>query len=327
MPSIANIWGKLRNLNDAGLLDTLLLLGGNLIWVDGASGDDLGYGTKDSPVKTLLEAYTRARDGKHDIIVIKNTGNSASECTVRVDAAFTWAKECVHLVSQTPVMTMFSPRARLAPSSGTTAFAAFFTLSGNNCLFHNIQFWGGFTVGVANSKALTITGQRNMFVGCHIAGLADAASAADAGSRCLLINGGGENLFLDCVIGVDTVTRSAANASIEFAGATARNVFKRCIFPFFAGATSPLLVKTAAAGAMDRFQLFEECVMWNMGGSTIAGLCTLVAASGGYLIFVRPSVIRAITGFGTDAGSRTQTYITGPTDGNTVSGVGYNPNA
>lgn len=329
MASIDNIWGKLRNLNDAGLLDTLLLLGGNLIWIDGTNGSDSNYGTKEAPLKTLdgtNGAYARARDGKHDIIVIKSTGNAASECTVRLDAAFTWAKESVHLVAQTPVIPLFSPRARLAPTPTTTAFANFFTLSGNNCFFHNIQFWHGFNTGTTSAIAMTVSGQRNLFRNCHIAGMADNESADNANSRCVKLTGG-ENRFEDCVIGVDTINRSAANASIEFASGTARNVFDRCIFPIHADATTPLLVKVAAAAASDRFQLFRDCVVWNHGTSTIAGLCTLAAAMGGYLAFVRPIVLRSITGFGTDATSRGQIYITGPTDGSTVSGVGYNPNA
>lgn len=328
--SIDNIWNKLRDLNSDGVLDSLLYLGGKLIWVDGYNGNDTNDGTKNRPVKTIdgtKGAYARARDGKHDIIVIKSTGATAALSTVRLDAAYTQSKSNVHMVAQSPATPLFSPRARIAPTATTTAFANFFTLSGSGCYFHNIQFWHGFNTGTTSAIALTITGDRNHFNRCHIVGMGDAASGADAGSRCVKISDGDENFFENCVIGVDTVDRSAANASVEFASGAARNVFKGCIFPIRATATSVLLVKVAAAAGSDRFQLFDECVVWNHGTSTIAGLCTLAASMGGYLLFNKGTIVRSITGFGTDATSRGQIYITGPTDGSTVSGVGYNPNA
>lgn len=325
--SIENIWNKLRDLNDNGVLDTLMLLGGKLIWVDGANGNDANYGTKNSPVKTLEVAFAKATAGKHDVIVIKSSGGTIATSSVYVNAAFDWNKACTHLVAQSPVNPIFGPRARLCPTPTTTAFAAFFTVSVRNCLFHNISFVTEFDTGIDGSIPLTVTAPYNRFYRCQLAGMIDAASAAGSSSRCLKISGASENLFEECVIGVDTIPRSTANASIQFLSGSGRNIFKKCIFPIRATATSPLLVLTAASSAMDRFNLFEDCVIWNHGTSTIAGLCTLAASSGGYLAFVRPSVFRSITGFGTDATSRGQIYITGPTDGSTVSGVGYNPNA
>jgi hypothetical protein len=323
---VKNIWGKLRNLQDSGLLDGALSAGGKLIYLDGALGSDSADGSFDHPVKTLTAAYALARDGKHDVIVIKNSGVSAALCTVRVDAAFVWSKNCLHLMSLSPTRPMFSQRARLAPTGATTAFANFISMSGSDCVWDGIQLWHGFDTGGANAIALTLTGSRNRFTRCHIAGMADTASAHDAGSRCVKFSGGGEHLFEECVIGVDTVDRDAANATIEFAGGTARNVFNNCVFPIRATATSPLLVKAAAAAASDRFQLFKNCVITNHGASSLK-LCTLAASIGGFIGFVDCRTLGVFGGYGTDATSLGQIYITGPTDGSTLAGKGYAPNA
>jgi hypothetical protein len=319
-----NIWAKLRGLNDDGILDVLSLLGGKLIWVDGANGSDANYGTKDAPIKTLdgsSGALARAVAGRNDVVVIKNSGGLVAESCVRVNAAFDWNKACTHIVAQSPVYSMWSPRASIRPDSATTAFANFFTVSARGCLFHNIAWVTEFTTGHASSIPLTITAPYNRFNRCHIAGMIDAVSAAGSGARCVKI-GAGENLFEDCVIGVDTIDRSAANANIEFYNNCARNHFRHCIFPIRATGTTPLMVKVTD---IDRVQFFEDCTVWNFGTATIAGLCTIPAAIGGYLAFKNLMTIGAITGYGTDADSRGQIYITGPTDGSTHAGIGYNP--
>lgn len=323
--SINNIWTKIRNMQDNGFLDAALSLGGKVIWLDGYAGDDANSGADiDHPVKTLEAAYALGRDGKHDVIVVKNAGNSAALCTVRLDAAFTWAKNCLHLISQSPTRPMFGQRARIAPTATTTAFANFLTFTGNDCVWDGIQLWHGFNTGTTSAIALTLSGaNRNRFTRCHIAGMADAASAQNAGSRSLKITGGGENLFEECVIGIDTVTRTAANSSIELAGATTRNVFKDCIFPVHAtgSGTGALFVKAAAAFAMDRYNYFLRCIFGNpgalSGGVTLAAVATLAAATGGGLVFDYCSRY-LVTDWGTDATSLAQIYVNGAGTGGTA---------
>src|SRR5262249_48954520 len=143
--------------------------------------------------------------------------------------------------------SMFAQRARIAPPTGTYTQATFnsgnfIVVTGSGCTFSNISVFNGFSTGGTNQIAWTDNGSRNSYYKCNIDGMADAASAADAGSRSLKIGsaGSGENYFSHCVIGGDTVARSAANASLELAGGTPRNVFEDCIFPFQTSAASPL---------------------------------------------------------------------------------------
>jgi hypothetical protein len=338
----ANIWARLRGaVPGVALPNTFALLdsAGNLgalgpfkkIFLDPVNGNDANDGLGVSrAVQSLSVAYGLLTAGKNETLVL--IGNGAASGTLRVDAAFTWAKDATHMVGVCSP-ALFSQRARIAPTASTAAFTPFFTISGNGCLFQNLQWWHGFTVGAATQVNLVVSGNRNVFINCHIAGMGDtdSASAGGAGSRSLKLGGAGagENLFLDCVIGIDTVTRSAANASIEFHGGATRNVFRRCIFPFMASAATPLAVIGSAAGCLDRFNHFDECQFVNAIKSTstqITALATLAAAAGGLLLFTNPTLV-GITGFGSDATTRAQEYITGVASGSTTTGIGYNPSA
>ena len=60
----------------------------------------------------------------------------------------------------------------------------------------------------------------------------------------------GENQFLNCNIGVDTIARTVANANIEFTGGSPRNVFTGCTMSMFATNAGVLGVITAGAAAI-----------------------------------------------------------------------------
>lgn len=315
--------------SEAGLIQLGIANPGIAIFLDPANGDDDNDGLSPQTAKATLDgtsgAYSLATAGQNDVIFL--IGDGATTATARVDAAFTWAKNATHLIGLSSGVNI-SNRSRIAPTSSTTAFANFFTVSANGCLFKNIQWFHGFSTGTAAMICLTVTGQRNLFQDCHIAGMGDAASAGDAGSRSLKISGGGaENVFQNCVIGLDTVTRSAANATIEFAGASARNQFIGCTFPFMASAGTPLGYLGSAAGCIDRFNVFDRCKFINAVQSTsttLSGLGTLPASAGGLLLFKDPTLV-GITEFGTDATTRGQCYVDGaaPTAG--TSGIAVNP--
>lgn len=292
---IDNIWGKLRTLNDTGVLDALsfaVTMGGQLFYVDGTNGDDSRDGTSiDTACKTLEHTYSLLRTGKHDCIVIVGDPTTTGSCTVRIDASFNWNKAATHLIGQS-VPVLYGQRARLAPTGTTTAFTPFFTISASGCMFLNVEWFHGFNTGVASQICMVLTGSRNYFKNCQIAGMGDATSAGSAGSRTLKIGsaGSGENFFEDCVIGLDTIARNAANASVEFTGNTPRNVFRRCIFPFFCSATSVLGILGTGNACVDRNNEFRDCTFVNdlkSGGSSqmTVLLSFTTAAPGGSILF------------------------------------------
>ena len=247
-------------------------INGNIILLDPFAGVDTNDGIT-APVQSLGRAYGIGREGKNDVIALISNGLTTS--TARVNTAFTWAKNALHLVGVSNGVNI-SNRSRIAPSTSATAFANFFTVSGSGCLFSNVEIYAGFTTGTTAAIALTVTGGRNLFYNSHIVGMSDAASAADAGSRSVKISGTGENQFVNCTIGDDTTARTNANASVEFAGGTPRNEFRNCVFPFYSGDGNSLGVKVGAAG-MDRFNLFDKCMFINAIRSGATSMTTLGA--------------------------------------------------
>ncbi len=296
---------------------------GNIIYLDPLNGFDGNSGQYPSQAfKTLATAYNALREGKNDVIAL--IGNGLTTATARVSSAFTWAKNAAHMVGISSG-SFISDRARIAPNGADTAFANFFTISSSGCLFQNLQWFHGFNTGTTAAICLTITGGRNSFINCDIDGMGDAASAADAGSRSLLIQTTGENYFSHCEIGIDTVTRTNANASVQIkATGCPRNIFEDCIFPFYSGDGASLGI-LISAGNVDRFQLFKRCTFINAiqsGATAMAVLASQPASQGGMLLMDN-CVMVGVTEWG-DTGSDTQMYVAGPAVSSSM-GIAVNP--
>lgn len=300
---------------------------GNIIYCYPSSGY-LGPqdGSIDAPYSDIVTAYGKGRNGKNDVIVL--VGNGAASGSARISATLTWAKDALHLVGVDSGVNV-SNRARIAPTSGATAFANFFVLSANGCLIQDVAFFHGFGTGTTAQICVNVTGSRNKFDNCHIAGMGDAASAQDAGSRSVKIGSGGsgENMFVNCTIGLDTVTRTVANASVEFAGATPRNQFINCLFPFQTSAAGVLGILATGNGSMDRFQYFDRCMFINnikSTSTTMTVLASCTTASPGGLILHNRSVLVGIGEYG-DTNGLANSYVDGLTGAAATSGIAVNP--
>ncbi|HEX3941595.1 MAG TPA: hypothetical protein VHX11_08955 [Acidobacteriaceae bacterium] len=296
---------------------------GTLYYLDPKNGNDQNDGlTPATAVQTLGQGYALLGQGRNDVLVLMSDGTTAS--TARLSAGFTWAKNAAHLVGVC-APSLFSQRARIAPTSGVAAFANFFTVTANACLFANVEFFHGFNAGIAAEICLTLSaGARNVFKNCHIAGMGDATGATDAGSRNILIKSGSqENYFQGCTIGIDTVIRTLANASVEIQGGGPRNVFDSCIFQFYSSDGLQYALLGNAAAALDRFVLFRNCQFINAinsGSTAIAQLFKLVATVGGVAILDPASMWVGVTAVG-DATTKAQTYFGGGTATNGTKGI------
>lgn len=315
---------------------------GNYIFCDPASGADGNPGTADLPVATLYAAHNKATAGNNDVIVL--VGDGSTTATARLSLALAqgvdssvssgqlvWSKNATHLIGVT-APTGISQRARIAPPSGTYTASTFgsatmVNVTASGCMFANFSLWGGFSTGSTSAITWIDAGARNAYQNVHIGGLADAASAGAAACRVIKISGSGEHTFENCTFGVDTVTRTAANVTVEFSGGTTRSVFRNCIFPFMTSAATPLGVIVSAAAGSDRFQLFDRCVFINAIKSTstaMDGLSTLAASMGGMHVY-KDCTLVGITEYGTDATSRGQIYVDGGTVTAATSGIAVNP--
>lgn len=314
---------------------------GTWYFVNPATGSDANDGkSPQNPLATLYQAHNLMTSGNNDVCVL--IGNGGSSGTARLSKALAqtitpaatagtlaWTKNACHLIGET-APTMVSQRARIAPPTGTytvTTFgsANFITVSAQGCVFANFQVYNGFSTGGANQIAWTDSGGRNYYYNVQFGGMADAGSANSAGSRSLKITGTeGENTFVNCTIGLDTVTRTAANASLEFAAGSPRNTFRGCTFPFQTSDAGALGITSTS---MDRWQLFDGCAFINNTKSTsttMTALCTLGAATGG-MIVMKNCITVGMTDLFTNSTTAGQMFIDMPAPSDSAGGLAVPP--
>jgi hypothetical protein len=287
---------------------------GNYFYVNPLIGADGNEGSPQQPLASLSGALARCVDGHNDVVLIIGNGQASGTC--RLTSKLVWNKNATHLVGIT-APTQISQRARIAPTTTGAAFADFVQVTAAGCMFSNFSLFNGFATGGAAQRCWIDEGQRNYYGNVDFGGMGDAASAADVGSRSLVIGkagtGNGEHLFERCNIGLDTISRGVANASLEFLGGTPRNIFRECTFPMLASADAPFFWLTAAAAAIDRFAYFQRCFFMNAVGSTatqLTGAAKMAASAGGDVVLDNCTLLGA-TKWGVDATSLAQIFLNG----------------
>ena len=176
---------------------------------------------------------------------------------------------------------MLSQRARISPSAATTAVSPQLTVSGNGNIFSNFSLFEGNTTA-ADSTCVSVTGNRNVFHNVammNMGGNTGGDAVTRAGSDVLSLNGAEENIFTHCHIGLDTATRTAANANVRFAGSAARNLFEDCIFPMHSTGNSALFIDAATANDLDRWTIFRRCLFVNAVSSASDSLTEVASIS------------------------------------------------
>lgn len=247
---------------------------GNTWFVNPATGSDSNAGSAASPFASLAAAQSAAVANNNDKVFLLGD--------THITATLNWAKAGVHLIGL--AAKSGSPRARIS-ATGATAFSPLVNVTGTGCKFLNLSaFHGGFTGATGAQICWAEAGERNYYNGVAFQGGGDATTAALAGMRSLTILGY-ESIFEDCVLGLDTVARTtAANATLEFLAQSGRNVFRDCRFIALCTDASDVHI-LAAAGTLDRWNLFEKCLFENAIDSTAISLTAAIscAAAGGYL--------------------------------------------
>jgi len=235
---------------------------------DDNDGQDPNY-----PFATLAAAFAACTANQHDTIMYV-----AGSSGITLSAALDWNKNYTHLVGIV-APTMVGQRARIFQLSTLTGASPLLTVSASGCIFENIYIFQG--VDDATSLVNTsVTGSRNHFKNVHFAGGGHATQAINGGAS-LLINGGSENLFEDCTIGVDTANAAAGMAGLVFAatGGAARNVFRRCHFTMQAGAAGAIFVELLGNSGLDRYQIFDGCLFINLASQAMTAA---MAVAGGF---------------------------------------------
>ncbi len=299
---------------------------GNYYFVDAVNGADGNEGSADSPMQTLTAAYARTVSGNNDVIFIVGDGGTTG--TQRLSATLTWANNATHLIGIT-APTMISQRARIStPTSATVNINPLMTVSGSGCLFANFSFFQGVGQASTDEKLINITGDRNYFWNVQFGGMGHANGAARAGSYVLALTDGDENTFERCTIGLDTVARTAANASVIMRTQCQRNIFLDCLFPMYATASTPIFVDTNATTSMDRFNMLKGCTFQNSivsgTGTAVASVVAAAADQGGSVILDNCSAFGASEW--SNLSNSATVLVTGSVPNGNTSGIGVNAN-
>jgi hypothetical protein len=300
---------QLSTLNTINTLAASILPSqGNQFFVNPRTGDDvMGQGTRENPYKTIAAAFSKCVANQNDTIFLCASGNAAADTTDYQTTSLLWNKDLVHLigVNDGPI---FSPRSRVAFISTYNTAAALINVSANGCGFKNIQFFAG-VAGTLPLGCMLVSGSRNVFSNCHIAGMGNTANDI-SGAYSLSLAAAAENLFDDCTIGVDTVTLGAqSNSQIVCSAAATRNWFRNCrVMTYTNHATNNCFLRAPAA-SLDRELVFEDCQFINPidSGSTALTQAFVVVSNGGTVLLVGPktSVFGATDWNATDSGNVT----------------------
>jgi hypothetical protein len=283
-----------------------------VFYVDAARGSDTNDGISlDNPLSTLAEAHDRMTAGQDDIACIVGDGTTTG--STRLPEALTWSKNACHIIGLGP--RSYNPRARISTLSGAATFADFITVTASGCKFKNFSIFND--NAIAAQRTWVDRGGRNEYEDVFFGGMGDATSAHDTGSRVLVLGGtgaSGENRFRRCTIGLDTslgAGRDVANATIEFAGGSKRNVFEDCLIVASAKATTMLHILSSGVNPLETFQMFRRCCFHNpypqSSALLMAAVATLAANGNGRLIMEYCTRFGA-TKWGTDATSLAQIY-------------------
>lgn len=290
------------------LAASILPTQGNVFFVNPRTGNDVGgQGTRDNPYKTIAAAFSKCVAGQNDTIFLCAAGNSAADTTDYQTTSLLWNKDLVHLigVNDGPI---FSQRSRVAFASTYATAGTLITVSANGCGFKNIQFFAG-VASALPLGCMLVTGSKNVFDNCHIAGMGNTANDI-SGAYSLSLAAAQENLFNDCTIGVDTVTLGAqANSQIVCSTAATRNWFRNCrIMTYTNHATNNCFLR-APSGSLDRELVFEDCQFINPvdAGSTALTQAFVVVSNGGTVLLVgaKTGVFGATDWNATDSGNVT----------------------
>lgn len=229
---------------------------GNIFFVSPGTGSDANNGSVGAPFASLATALAMCTAGQNDIVYLLAHSNTASQTTDYQTANLNWSKDLVHLIGVNGGPAI-GQRSRISNKSTVAPFANLFTVSGNGCLIANIEFFqgAGSTNPTAASTCVTVSGQRNHFVNCQIAGIGHS-DLDDSGSNSLTVSGS-ENVFDDCTIGLTTVIRATSVTEVVMSGTNTRNMFRNCDFETYTSGSAFKMVSIATG--TDRYIKFLDC--------------------------------------------------------------------
>lgn len=245
----------------------LPLTQGNVIHVKPYYGSNSNNGLSvDQAAKTLLYAhdYLCTADQNDTVLMYaaSNTGTYTTDYLLAA-APLVWSNDLTHLIGVGPD-PLLSQRTRVAwdSTTSTASNTVMATFSADGCKVENMAFFCG--INDANlSFNVLVSGSRNHFKNCHFAGIGHATNDV-AGAYSLSVTGS-ENVFEDCVIGLDTIIRATSTQEAILSGTN--NVFINCTFLSFSETTTRFTVSMTAT---NKWNMFDNCkfICWTRNLAT-----------------------------------------------------------
>jgi hypothetical protein len=216
----------------------------------------------------ILDAYDAVgrKNGNNNVIVLSPDSHS-------LGAALVLNKNMTHICGAYPPARM-NHRARFGMS---TAFTPMITVSGYGNLFKNIYSMHG--TAEADYIGWLISGHRNMFQNCHLAGPMVQTQADHVDYVGTHVTGT-ENRFLDCVFGVASIERAAANCCLKLGPGTT-TFFENCAFHTMIDDTDPIFVSvTNSSGGTIAY--FNNCKFFAYSSNMAVAMAAAFTFTGAY---------------------------------------------
>ena len=258
--------------------------------LDGNRGDSPARARKSiASALKLVQANTNSRIM---FLAEYDPGVTPSHTTDYYSTTLNWNVDNTHLIGVNSG-GMYSKGSRIANTSTLTSgtnIKPLVAMSANSCYWENINVYCGLNGSTTGVGAIDISGSNNWFHRCSFQGIGNSAQSGISTAYSLKLSGS-ENLFTDCVIGLDTIARTSTQAEIIFAQnagvAATRNVFRNCIIKTYTTAGNNFFI-SAGAGVLDRDTLFQNCLFVNCptgvaSGATLTQAFSLNAAPGGMI--------------------------------------------
>lgn len=266
-----------------GGLGSIALGAGDVYWVNAAEGAAKNDGKTPGAAKTILgDAYDLTTNNNNDIVILVADSSGAQIGESTDSSGLTWSNSYTHLVGAT-APTMTNKRARIFHNFNASPT---WTISGSGCSFENFYFshGRGSTINIIGTQ---ISGGRNYFGNVHFAGPQNDTEADEATYRVVVLASGASDLtFERCVFGHDTINRSAANTSLEFAGVQHSYIINSD-FISMADASTPTHILVGATG-IDRFLIMEGVAMINSGTSLTQAIDSNITDTTNRKIIIKP---------------------------------------
>ena len=221
-------------------------------FVDPANGsntnDGLTIASAFADVETGEDACTA---NQHDTVVY--IGGATADT---VSAAITWDKSYTHLIGMC-APTQIAQRSRLMYETGSTVASPLLNITASGCMFKNFYIFHGIA-SATNLINVQVTGGRNYFENVHFAGGGNVTQAVD-GASSLFLNGGSENTFYRCTVGVDTIKMGTGGTALKFDGSAGRNIFRECLFNLLISNGGATLVELVDTTSILMLAFFDNC--------------------------------------------------------------------